>query len=86
MFNTPGLGRRSCCKDFGDNDVSIENSVAIYGNTVYFANSGGLVQGWDISGLKAGEPRRGCSGSGPATTPTPRSSSTSDGILYVGSE
>lgn len=34
------------------NDVSIENSVAISGNTVYFTNSGGLVQGWDISHLK----------------------------------
>ena len=37
------------------NDVSIENSLAISGNTVYFANSGGLVQGWDISGVKAGK-------------------------------
>ncbi len=35
-------------------DVSIENSVAISGDTVYFANSGGLVQGWDISGLADG--------------------------------
>ncbi|MBX3285787.1 MAG: PQQ-binding-like beta-propeller repeat protein [Actinobacteria bacterium] len=41
------------------NDVSIENSVAISGNTVYFSNSGGLLQGWDISGLKDGkEPTR----------------------------
>ena len=41
------------------NNVSIENSVAISGNTVYFANSGGLVQGWDITGLDAGvEPTR----------------------------
>ncbi len=40
-------------------NVSIENSVAISGNTVYFANSGGLVQGWDISGLADGvEPER----------------------------
>jgi outer membrane protein assembly factor BamB len=39
--------------------VSIENSVAIHGDVVYFANSGGLVQGWDISGLKQGrKPRR----------------------------
>jgi hypothetical protein len=37
-----------------DNQVSIENSVAISGDTVYFANSGGLVQGWDISGLVDG--------------------------------
>jgi len=37
------------------NDVSVENSLAISGNTVYFANSGGLVQGWDISGVKDGK-------------------------------
>src|SRR4029453_18887372 len=41
--------------DIGDDEVSIENSVAISGNTVYFSNSGGLVQGWDISGLKSAE-------------------------------
>ncbi len=35
-------------------NVSIENSVAISGNTVYFANSGGLVQGWDLSTLTSG--------------------------------
>lgn len=41
------------------NDVSVENSLAISGDTVYFANSGGLVQGWDISGLKEGrDPER----------------------------
>ena len=41
-------------------EVSIESSVAISGNTLYFGNSGGLVQGWDISGLRDGsaEPRR----------------------------
>lgn len=37
------------------NDVSIENSLTITGNTLYFTNSGGLLQGWDISGLKDGE-------------------------------
>ncbi|MYB85679.1 MAG: PQQ-binding-like beta-propeller repeat protein [Acidimicrobiaceae bacterium] len=35
-----------------DRELSIENSVAVSGDTVYFANSGGLVQGWDISGLR----------------------------------
>ncbi len=41
------------------NNVSIENSVAISGNTIYFANSGGLVQGWDITDLAVGgEPQR----------------------------
>jgi outer membrane protein assembly factor BamB len=35
-------------------DFSVENSVAIYKNVAYFANSSGLVQGWDLSGLKSG--------------------------------
>ena len=35
--------------DLGDDEVSIENSVAFRDGVVYFANSGGLVQGWDIS-------------------------------------
>ena len=38
-----------------DSDFSVENSVAIYKNVAYFANSSGLVQGWDLSGLKAGQ-------------------------------
>ncbi|CAN5746226.1 hypothetical protein BH18ACT17_BH18ACT17_15650 [soil metagenome] len=41
-------------EDLGDRDVSIENSVAFRKGIVYFANSGGLVQGWDISDLLAG--------------------------------
>jgi hypothetical protein len=40
--------------DLHDTDVSIENSVAFRDGVVYFANSGGLVQGWDISDLLAG--------------------------------
>jgi outer membrane protein assembly factor BamB len=36
------------------NEVSIEGSVAVFGDTLYFANSGGLVQGWDMSGLRTG--------------------------------
>ncbi len=35
-------------------NVSIENSAAISGNVLYFANSGGLIQGWDLSALAAG--------------------------------
>lgn len=31
---------------------SIENSVAIVGDVVYWANSAGLIQGWTLSGLK----------------------------------
>lgn len=41
-------------------EVSIENSVAISGDRLYFGNSGGLIQGWDISALRTGtgEPQR----------------------------
>lgn len=43
----------------GDETVSIEVSPTVVGNTVYFTNSGGLVQGYDISGLADGaEPTR----------------------------
>jgi WD40 repeat protein len=54
VFRTPGWDDQQL-DDLGDREVSIENSVAISGNTVYFSNSGGLVQGWDISGLKEGD-------------------------------
>ncbi len=53
VFNTPGWDDE-LLSDVGDNQMSIENSVAISGNVVYFANGGGLVQGWDISGLQEG--------------------------------
>lgn len=40
-------------------NVSIENSVAYHDGIVYFSNGGGLVQGWDVSGLDEGvEPTR----------------------------
>jgi outer membrane protein assembly factor BamB len=42
-------------KDVGDTDVSIENSVAFRDGVAYFSNSGGLVQGWDISGVLSGK-------------------------------
>ena len=37
-----------------DSDVSIENSVAFADGVAYFANSGGLVQGWDIARVLRG--------------------------------
>lgn len=40
--------------ELGDQEVSIENSPAFHEGVVYFANSGGLVQGWDISGVLSG--------------------------------
>jgi len=43
----------------GDNNVSIEGSVTIVDDVAYFANSGGLVQGWDIGAVRdGGQPSR----------------------------
>jgi outer membrane protein assembly factor BamB len=41
--------------ELGDDNVSIEGSVAYRDGVVYFANSGGLVQGWDVSKVLAAE-------------------------------
>jgi outer membrane protein assembly factor BamB len=41
-------------EDIGDDDVSFEGSVAYRDGVIYAANSGGLVQGWDISDVLAG--------------------------------
>jgi outer membrane protein assembly factor BamB len=43
--------------ELGDQNVSIEGSPAFTRGVVYFANSGGLVQGWDISRVLAGGDR-----------------------------
>jgi len=40
--------------ELGDTEVSIENSVAFHDGVVYFANSGGLVQGWEVSRVLEG--------------------------------
>ncbi len=57
VFNAPGWDDQ-LLSELGDTDVSIENSVAISGSTAYFANSGGLVQGWDLTGVRQGQPAR----------------------------
>jgi outer membrane protein assembly factor BamB len=49
----PGFDQQEL-SDLGDDDVSIENSVAFSNGVVYFGNSGGLVQGWDISDILKG--------------------------------
>lgn len=57
VFSAPGWDEE-LLRAVGDN-VSIENSVAVSGDTLYFANSGGLVQGWDLTALReGGEPTR----------------------------
>jgi outer membrane protein assembly factor BamB len=53
VFTTPGFDDQLMA-DIPDTDVSIENSVAFRDGVAYFANSGGLVQGWDISDILHG--------------------------------
>ncbi len=53
VVTVPGYDQR-LLRTIGDQDVSIENSVAFRDGIVYFSNSGGLVQGWDISDVLAG--------------------------------
>jgi outer membrane protein assembly factor BamB len=55
VFNAPGWDEELLAAlNTRANDVSIENSVAYHDGVVYFSNSGGLVQGWDVSGLADG--------------------------------
>jgi hypothetical protein len=53
VFHAPGWDDELLAA-LGDREVSIEGSIAVWRDTVYFANSGGLVQGWTIAGLKQG--------------------------------
>lgn len=56
VFHTPGWDQK-VIDDLAGNrarEMSIESSVAVWSNTVYFANSGGLVSGWDLEPLFAG--------------------------------
>ena len=53
LSSIPGFDQQ-LLTDLGDQEVSIESSVAFRNGVAYFANSGGLVQGWDISGLLNG--------------------------------
>jgi hypothetical protein len=56
VLRIPGYDDR-LMKDLPDRDVSIEGSVAYRDGVAYFANSGGLVQGWDISDVLSGGTR-----------------------------
>ena len=53
VFTAPGFDDELLAA-LPDGDVSIENSVAFSDGVAYFANSGGLVQGWDVSRLLDG--------------------------------
>ena len=56
VFNTPSWDQQ-LIRDLAGNrakEFSIENSVSMSGNTAYWANSGGLVMGWDMGPLRTG--------------------------------
>lgn len=56
VFNTPSWDQQ-LINDLAGNrakEFSIENSVSMSGNTAYWANSGGLVMGWDMGPLRTG--------------------------------
>ena len=57
LFNVPSWDAQLEA-EAGTGAYSIEGSVAIWNSTAYFANSAGLVQGWDISGIRDGRPPR----------------------------
>ena len=57
VFHAPGWDQ-DVLKRAGDQNMSIENSVAMFEGSVFFANSGGLAQGWDIRNLLRGQPPR----------------------------
>ena len=54
VFTAPGWDQELLAA-VGDGNVSIEAGMTVVGNTLYFGNSGGLVQGWDIAGLADGQ-------------------------------
>lgn len=85
VFHAPGWDDQ-LLKDVGDDHVSIESSVAMFDNVVYFANSGGLIEGWDVNGLADGTtPKRVFRyWTGDDTDATVVIDD--EGMLYVGSE
>ncbi len=54
VFSTAGWDDQLLA-DVGDGNVSIESSVAVAGSVAYVANSGGLIQGWDLAAVVDGE-------------------------------
>lgn len=58
VFSAPGWDDE-LLRVLPDSNVSIETAITIVDNTLWFANGGGLVQAWDISGVKQGiDPER----------------------------
>lgn len=50
VFLAPGFDDEQL-RALGDRDVSIENSVVLFGNRAYIGNSGGLISGFDLTHL-----------------------------------
>lgn len=58
VFRVPGWDQE-LLDALGDDRVSLESSVMVLNNTAYLNSSGGLLQGWDLSGLTSGvKPKR----------------------------
>jgi outer membrane protein assembly factor BamB len=53
VFTTPAWDSQAIAAN-GDEVASVESSVAIYRNTVYFSTSAGLVLGYDLTGVADG--------------------------------
>ncbi len=53
LWSAPGWDDE-LLRELGDHRVSFESSVTVLGDIAYLANSGGLVQGWDLSPLRSG--------------------------------
>lgn len=53
LFKYPTYGDGYIQK-VGDDDLSVESSPLLVGNTIYIANSGGRILGFDISNINAG--------------------------------
>ena len=56
LFAVPAYDKRIVETELSSRkrEMSVENSPVIIGSTAFFSNSGGLVQGWDLSGVEAG--------------------------------
>jgi hypothetical protein len=54
LVQTPGWSDQ-LLRDVGDRNVSIESSVVVHDERVYFTNSGGRVVGLDVSDVRSGE-------------------------------
>jgi outer membrane protein assembly factor BamB len=53
VFSTAAWDEEALAQN-GDVTASVESSVAVYGNTVYFGTSAGLVLGYDLTGVDKG--------------------------------